>query len=338
MAVELIDTPTGQVRVENGFGRVTKFEVADGKRNGQVTVAAEHLREPVTGWADTLDTDLVGAVRAALDGGLRVRYTVTTRRKGDADVATPIADLDPRSKVRDLTLLFVVDGAGQPVGGSPTPPPSQSASTGPVNVPGSAPTVPQDRSDPPPAPQPAPEPSGGIVGAHRRAAAERHSAPPDEPPASDGDAPPPRHEVRPGVRVAEGKPWERHNSDGTPNLGSYEFLAAAGFVELAAERIADYHDLAGRGVPELDPTAIRRLAVALLQAADQVQAAIRVDGHVDRMDASHTRARGAVRTALTFWPVPFGVDAADRATWHTNLVATATMLLDVALDLSGAQR
>ena len=128
-------------------------------------------------------------------------------------------------------------------------------------------------------------------------------------------------------RVAEGKPWEPNNSDGSINFGSYHFLAAEGMVQLA-------HELLLAEWPGFAPTreAIGRLARSLLRASDRAQAAIRADGHVDRGDNSHTRARGAVRAALEVHPVPFGTPDLAGA-WLNHLTDHAVMLLEVGATL-----
>jgi hypothetical protein len=127
-------------------------------------------------------------------------------------------------------------------------------------------------------------------------------------------------------RVAEGKPWEPQNSDGSINFGSYEFLAAESMVQLAHEQIVEWGDKPTRA-------AVGRLARSLLRAADRAQAAIRADGHVDRGDNSHTRARGAVRAALDVYPVPFDHSPGDGAIWLDAVTAHATMLLEVGATL-----
>lgn len=135
------------------------------------------------------------------------------------------------------------------------------------------------------------------------------------------------------ARVAEARPWEPYNSDGSLNLGSYEVLATAGMVELSHELL-----LARSGPGSFTMDELRRLARTLLAAADQVQANVRSDGRSDRMDASHTRARGAIRTALEAHPVPWGVPSeppspAEKAAWVEELVAWATLLMEAAVDL-----
>ena len=140
-----------------------------------------------------------------------------------------------------------------------------------------------------------------------------------------------------GPRREELKPWEAHNPDGSVNLGSYAFTAAVGMVELAGELVVNRArvDNATRGVPLEAPSAgkVKFLAGWLLSAADHVQADLRRDGRVDRMDNSHTRARGAIRSALDLYPVPWGATPEQRQAWHDALVAYGILLLRVALDV-----
>lgn len=145
---------------------------------------------------------------------------------------------------------------------------------------------------------------------------------------------PPPPEPRVGPRVAEGRPWEERNSDGSLNLGSNAVAAAEGMVLFA-------HDLFRERALALDadefasppsPGQVRALARRLLEAADRVQAAAREDGRYDRMDNSHRRARAAVRAAVELNPVPWGYpDGYDR--WVADVVDYAGMLLTTTLSL-----
>lgn len=151
--------------------------------------------------------------------------------------------------------------------------------------------------------------------------------------------PPPRPAIAPagrrGPRVEELKPWVAYYPDGTVNLGSYAYTAAVATVELATRTILERNRqlaaAAGTDVEQPSRAVVTFLARTLLHAADRVQAAIRPDGQVDRMDNSHTRARGAIRDALDLYPVPFGVTDEQRAGWLEAVVEHATMLLEVAL-------
>jgi hypothetical protein len=140
-------------------------------------------------------------------------------------------------------------------------------------------------------------------------------------------------------RIAEGKPWERTNTDGSVNLGSFAIQASLSMVELAVELLAAHLADTGQAGPPA-PDAVRALAGLLLTAADCTQAAVRADHHFDRSDNSHARARGAVRIALQLYPVPFrsGEETAAelgerRQKWVSGLVDYAAMLLKTAVVL-----
>jgi hypothetical protein len=141
-----------------------------------------------------------------------------------------------------------------------------------------------------------------------------------------------------GPKIREGKQWDEENSDHSPNVGSYAVQAAAGMVDLAVELT-----LAAGRVPiqrHIDWAANR-----LLEAADDIQAGVRADGRADRMDTSHARARGVLRTVLTF--IPFPIDGAtdvgivpparaDRVhQWHADAVNAGIALLRIAIKRSG---
>lgn len=141
-----------------------------------------------------------------------------------------------------------------------------------------------------------------------------------------------------GPKIREGKQWEEENSDHSPNVGSYAVQAAAGMVDLAVELTL----AAGRVPVERH---IRWAATRLLEAADDIQAGVRADGRADRMDTSHARARGMLRTVLTF--VPFPIDGATDVgivppgrtdavhQWHADAVNAGIALLRIALQTSG---
>lgn len=142
--------------------------------------------------------------------------------------------------------------------------------------------------------------------------------------------------TRRGPAMAEGRPFDEYNSDGTPNPGSYRRMAAVGFLEQAQRLVvARVRELtAETGLPAyVDVAQVKAIARYLLAAADRTQANVRTDRRVNRMDNSHTRARGAVRTALDVFPVPWGADQETRAAWVDNLADYATALLVTAEEL-----
>lgn len=149
-------------------------------------------------------------------------------------------------------------------------------------------------------------------------------------------APAPAQSVRRGLRVEEARPWERRNSDGSINVGSYEVQATYGMATLAYKLLLEKARAdAARGEQMIAPrpAQVRTLGKLLLTAADAVQASIRADGMADRMDTSHSRARGAIREALDAYPVPWGATDQARAEWWATLTETATMLLGIGLEL-----
>jgi len=161
------------------------------------------------------------------------------------------------------------------------------------------------------------------------AEAEDPEPPVEDPPArkdarSRGSTPKPAAQQKPRrAKIAEGKPWEPINSDGSPNLGSYEFTAIDGSVALA-------YTVLGRGAPA---ERIERIAGLVLRIADRLQAHLRSDGRVDRMAGSHTRARGLVRAVIEAAPPPVrGDDEADRA-WAMVVYKEARLLARIGLAL-----
>lgn len=139
-----------------------------------------------------------------------------------------------------------------------------------------------------------------------------------------------------GPRVAEGRPWDRHNSDGSINLGSYAIQASVGMVELAQKLCLEHMRAQSKQDGEkrtLDLAQVRSVANALLSAADMAQAAVRADGRFDRMDNSHARARGATRMAIDAFPVPFGADLDEQKIWCKTVALHAAALIKLAVEL-----
>lgn len=128
------------------------------------------------------------------------------------------------------------------------------------------------------------------------------------------------------VRIAEGKPWEATNSDGSPNYGSYSYGASLSMAELA-------HDIIHEAGFTLDREKVRNLGAALALIADSAQAAIRTDGASDRMDGSHSRARGAVRSSLLSCPPPWGGEESAWHDWKVRLTNRTVALLRIGDDI-----
>lgn len=105
---------------------------------------------------------------------------------------------------------------------------------------------------------------------------------------------------------------------------------AVGMVDLAYQLLhAAEQD--GR-LKTILPSQVRALASILLQVADGAQAAVLEAS--DRAANSHTRARGAVRTAVRFLPVPLGADAPAMMAWAARLEKISSVLLTQAAELA----
>jgi hypothetical protein len=136
VSVNLIQRDGCEVRVEDGVGRVVEVKHQAGKRNAQVIIEAQGLREPVTGWADGTDAALVEQVRAAHASLQLTPYRIEVVRDEKAPRDVAIADLPKRSKFRRLVALGAAadpwaQGAQQPPAdpavSSPAPAPAEPA-------------------------------------------------------------------------------------------------------------------------------------------------------------------------------------------------------------------
>lgn len=139
-----------------------------------------------------------------------------------------------------------------------------------------------------------------------------------------------------GPRMLEGRPYERFNSDGSMNFGSYAMQANVAAVNWAQRLLVDRaRTVAGEtgAQASIDPAQLRTLARQLLNLSDRIQASVRDDGRFDRMDNSHSRARSALSTALNVYPVPFAADDETKAKWADDVVAWAVMIINLAAEL-----
>lgn len=330
MAVEMVADPeVGEFRRETGYGQIEDVKLPSGKRNAQVIIKAEQLRDPVQGWVDSQgDRDTYLAAVGALEQGQRIYYRIETHRKDSVDVEIPFEQLAKGDKVRDVREIVAVNGKGQAISGSvPERPPAEQP-TLPVSGNGAgneAPATGESDGDSSSSSTTTGEITPGQDAPPGPAAQDSDPVGKDEEPSSGNGR-------KRGPRIAEGKPWEALNSDGSLNLGSYAIQAAEGMALLAQDLlVARWRG----GDAEAPPTPgqVRSLARLLLMAADLAQASARADGHADRMHNSHVRARSAVRAALEVHPVPFGADQEARDAWHAALTKHASEFLGVVLSL-----
>lgn len=305
VSIEVIDG--AEVRVETGKGLIQNADLEAQGRNVKVEFKATHtnLAELVGGWLDTQNNALYEAVREADLSRSEVEYVIHVKRKRDVDPSLSFAELSSRQKVRDLVSIKPAGGARR----SDEPSPAQ-------DVPRTPPAVQE--------PRPAPPATSGSPA-----------------PSIPEQGPAPARAVRRGMRVEEAKPWERTNGDGSVNLGSYEAQACIGLASLAyklmLEKARDDADRTGGQVAAPSKANVAALARSLLQAADAAQAAVRADGCADRMDSSHTRARGAIREALDAYPVPWGATPEEKLAWRDTLATTAAMLLTTGVELMAVE-
>lgn len=347
MMAKVLEVRDGvEVSVETGTGHIATLGDPAGKRNAKVEIKADHLDLLVACWVDTKGP-LYDVVRAAFADGRRVDYRVVVKRKRNQPTDVPLDKVLGLNRIRDLEALTLAAGAAP---STPTTPPQA--------PPAGSPAPPTAPSPPPAATGPAAVASAacglcdGPVNDNRPlrrvAGVLQHVECPAQGSTTPDDAPPPapapdvNHgpstvtDGKRGPRVAEARPWEYYNSDGSLNVGSYAYGAAEGMVLLANDlllaRARTVATTEGGGFQPPTEGQVRSLARRLLRAADRAQATLRDDGHVSRMAASHSRSRAAVRAALDVYPVPWGQpDAYDP--WELALAAHAGILLRLTVDL-----
>lgn len=321
MAKQLEIVDGVECSVETGTGVLITLD--ESRRNWRVEFRADHVRlqKPVAGWVDpgaNTDSPLVPIVREAHAKALRVAYRVVIRRKPNQPTDVPLSEIPNDQRVRDVVdVVPIAANAGVPSGWT-----NGAASSGPAAAAQQAPAGPES---PPAGDEPPPTPDG------------------DPGPSEPGQAPPRSRDGKRGPRIEEAKPWEPYNSDGSLNLGSYAVGAVEGIVLLAHDLLLERARFLAKAegqAPAGPPSRGQLLGLArrLLIAADRIQMASREDGHFDRMDSSHTRARAATRAALEVHPVPWGADPDDLDTWIEQLVVHGALLMAVVLDLVDPDR
>lgn len=336
-----------EVSVETGFGWITSVAEPSGQgRNVSVEIRAEHLNKPVKAWVDTAEVALYAAVRELCAGGVRIAYRVVVKRKRNQPTDCPLADIPTDGRIRDLEHVERVAGVvapdAAPVAADAPPPPTTRPEASPSPTASSGP-----QSDP----LVCGGPCGGRLNDGRPVrrvhgvmqhvecpavdpAAALDDRPPPDPRGGNGGATPATSTS--GPRIAEAKPWEFYNSDGSINPGSYAYSAAEGMVLLASDLLLARARSVADGPDGFKPPTegqIKALARRLLRAADSAQTTIRNDRHVARMANSHQRARAATRAALEAYPVPWGATSTELDHWVGELAGHAAALLRVTVGL-----
>jgi len=110
-------------------------------------------------------------------------------------------------------------------------------------------------------------------------------------------------DMHPSVFAPDEKPWV-DSVDGKLNANSYAATAVFGTVELAVTSLT-------AGGVGLTPAAVDAMSATFARIVADAQALL--GARCSYSDGTHTRLRGALRTALESLPAPFG---ADRATWE----------------------
>lgn len=144
---------------------------------------------------------------------------------------------------------------------------------------------------------------------------------PNEPPA------------QPGPKANEPPAAPTGPKSGGHLTDTWAFAATLGMAELAFEVLVK----AGPDKVQLNPKSVRELADRLLAITDAGQQHVR--GAVDRNANSHTRARGALRSALELHVPPvdtFG-DPAEMDAWQERVTRAVCLLMKVGIDLLDAQ-
>lgn len=124
--------------------------------------------------------------------------------------------------------------------------------------------------------------------------------------------------------TAELKPWEESNHKGELNLGSYAASAAFGTVSLAVSALED----AGIAVK---PTSVFALADTFAFIVASAQEAL--DSPVSMQTSLNTRLRGALRTALRSFPIPFGEGEEAWEEWAAVVTRRVISIAKAAITL-----
>jgi hypothetical protein len=154
VSVSFITRDGAEVRVEDGVGRIVELNITPGKRNAQIVIEAQGLREKVTGWVDGTDAELVAQVRSAHASLQLTPYRIEVVRDAKAPKDVSIADLPKRSKFRRVVAIGAAadpwssaPAADAPQTGAPVQPPPP----GPESAPAAATASPRaDSGDAPP--------------------------------------------------------------------------------------------------------------------------------------------------------------------------------------------
>ncbi len=318
-----------EVHVQVGQATIQKIEDLEEatKRNVQVVCTSTHdaVRKPIKGWLQRTDPLLAEVIKAKETGAV-INYRVESQRKGHVDRALPIGPLRATTDLARENCIMIFAGMNGML--------SQEAVTNPAEDPADGGRVPATgQQATPPARSSASAGAGTLskdAALAALTAARQHDLPEGVVHAAMAQALAagitPQEVMNAGVQTAQQRPvevrtayatenpgYKAHNSDGRINLGSHAVAAVLGIERFATKLIIAEHE---KAEVEVDHAAIATQAAGLtevlLELADAVQVRAYGGGRVDRLAASHTRARSLVfETIETFCPAPFGADSDD---------------------------
>lgn len=349
-----------EVRVEAGEGTILKID--DKAQSSQVSITADGLKLPVTGWVRQ-DDALYATVKAAQEAGHRVSFRIEVQRKGTVDRSLPIDEVRgkddmKRSKentTRILAAITPLEGEEKGVFVE-----SREALTNPANDPQSSSARYKDTDDndtrtvqatggnakvgldPSALLEIVKDVTDGDVAADVKTTivgiAIAFGANPQEVfKAASGQDRRDTNEEQPSKRTSystEAPAWKEWNSDGRTNLGHMRFSAGVGVEHFVREEL-----VAANVTEEAMATLIPYYGRLVLSIADLVQRRSYGDGfRPDRAAASHARIRGVVYDIIRN-EHPFHTDNPTADTmkkWVGTVGKTAITRYQLALEITDA--
>ena len=125
--------------------------------------------------------------------------------------------------------------------------------------------------------------------------------------------------------LREDKPWEQTaGPDGLLNPNSYSATAVFGIVEMAVE-------LLHKAGVHLGPAVVTAMSRTLAHVVLAVQRDLA--GSTSYQDGVNTRLRGALRTAVSTMPPPFGGDTQAWSSWVARVIRRTESIAKAAVAL-----
>lgn len=289
-----------EVYVQRGTGTISKIEHHANGKVASVAIKTEGLRFATSAWVNLSDPTFPVLVKA-YDENREVDYRVESQRKAKIPRNVPIATIrageenyDPKADVKSIIAGVRIANEGEMVY--------------------SAEMVTDPAEDPAP---------GGRISAREQNQTRNAQAASQQPTA-------PQNNNQPPAGGSDGRPYQRTNMDGTPNLDSFATIAAVGVEGFIRRHLTEH----GWTPYDQDfPNEVYGYSMAVIAAVDSIQSYL-TKRPVDRSAHSHTRIRGVAFSTIEDNPLSAVREGTmSKADWHALIGRITLNRMKMIIDI-----